>query len=106
MNGSYREVNGVKGSKQYRVTYTGGYTPATMPNGIKDLIYYMSWQEVFNTTLLNTQGSGNTTETIDVDVYKEVTKGGSYYVNGTRDIDTLVDNEKANFRGKLQTYLY
>lgn len=97
---------GVKGPQQYRVTYTGGYASVDMPGNIKDLIYYMAWQEVFNNTMLNTQGSGNTTETIDVDVYKEVTKGGSFYLNGTRDIDILVDNQKANFRGKLHTYLY
>lgn len=97
--------NGFLGRQNYRITYDGGYSSADMPNNIKYMIYLMSMRSIFDTTLLNSQGQGNTTETIDVDVYKEVTKGGNYFVNGLRDIDVLIDNEKANFRGKLKTYL-
>jgi hypothetical protein len=43
------------------------------------------------------------TETIDVDVYKEVIGGNPY--EGTKAIDMLINDEKGYFKSKLKTYL-
>lgn len=90
------------GERQYRVSGTSGYSTATMPRLIKDLVVLYTMREIFKTEFFENKNA-NVTETIDVDVFKEVTKGGSVF-NGLSDLDKLIESEKANVKNRLTTY--
>ncbi len=95
-----------RGKLKYKVTYNSGYSAETMPKQIQYCVYLMTMRLAFQKTLFTDYGSTyGVTETIDVGVYKEVTKGGSAY-KGTVDIDNLINGVKGNIGTKFNTYLY
>lgn len=89
---------------EYQITYNAGYSSETMPAKLKNLVFLYAMREIFKNTLFSTNGNvGNYTETIDVDVYKQVTGGNPY--EGIKVIDNLIAEEKRFFKGRLKTYL-
>lgn len=87
----------------YEVVYTTGYAYASMPEEIKYLVFLYTMMSMFETTNINNEGL-DVTKTIDVDVYKKVTKGNPY--NGFGALKTMIEDRKKNLMqsGNLKVY--
>ena len=109
----YRVYDNIRGKVQlklpyprteFQVVYSAGYSSVDMPERLKKLVFLYIVREIFKNTLFSTDGNvSGKTETIDVDVYKEVIGGNPY--EGTKAIDMLINDEKGYFKSKLKTYL-
>ncbi len=89
---------------EYEITYNAGYSSEDIPDKLKNLVFLYVMREIFKNTLFSTNGNvSNYTETIDVEVYKQVTGGNPY--EGIKVIDNLIAEEKRFFKGRLKTYL-
>jgi len=102
--GKVRILNPLIGKKKYKITYTSGYSLTGMPNIIKDIVTFMTLKYVFKSQLFADQQFGEKETIIDVDVYREITKGGSPYT-GLQELDNVIDELKATYKNKFKTYL-
>ena len=91
------------GNRQYKVRGVYGYTKEELPIQIKELVKLYVFREIFRAEFFENKNA-DTIETIDVNVYKEVTRGGSI-INGLTSIDDLITQEKGNLKNKLKSYL-
>jgi len=102
--GKVELANPISGDRMYRVSYTSGYAKASMPEGIKTLVMLYTLKHAFRFTFLETYGDlGGRTETIDVQVYREVTNGGSPF-NGLTAIEQVISDQKSKVLGSLKTF--
>ena len=91
------------GDRQYRVSGVYGYEKNELPSIIKQLVMLYVFREYFKADFFNNKNS-DVTETIDVDVYREVTRGGSV-INGISGIDNLIEKEKANVKNRFRSFI-
>jgi len=91
--------NGVR----YKVMYNSGYTFATVPYEIKYLVFLYTMLSDFETSVIANEGL-DVTQTIDVDVYKKITKGNPY--NGFGALQEMIQTRKATLvsKGVLKSY--
>lgn len=98
-------ANPVVGEQQYKVTYVSGYAKASMPETIKTLVMMYALRHAFQFTFFDTNGEiGGKTEIIDVDVYREITNGGSPYA-GLKAIDDVIAMQKSKFMRGIKTFV-
>lgn len=91
-------------TREYQVVYDSGYSYIDMPNTIKEVIYLMVMYRIFQFHLFDSNLGSNTTKIVDVDVYKEITKGGDPFT-GFSAMDVAISNAKANVKGSLKTFI-
>lgn len=98
-------VNPQVGNRKYKVDYQSGYAYASMPQTIKDLVLLYTMNFVFENTLFNTSGNiSGKTEIIDVDVYREITNGGSAY-EGTKALRQIIEDKKGRLlKGRVKAF--
>ena len=63
----------------------------------------MTMRRIAQFNMFETGVASNITRIIDVDVYREVTKGGNAF-EGMRAMDQVISDAKGLFRGKLRTF--
>jgi hypothetical protein len=87
-------ANPIIGEQNYKVSYVSGYSKANMPETIKTLVLMYTFKHAFQYTFMNTNGEiGGSEQIIDVDVYKEITRGGSTY-QGMKAMDDVINSQK------------
>jgi len=91
-------------NREYKANIDSGYAVANVPMNIKYLIYLMSMRRAFNAHLFESNVSDSTTRIIDVEVYREITNGGDPF-KGFGSLDMMINEEKANIKGRLRTRL-
>lgn len=91
-------------NREYRANIDSGYAIADVPQEIKYLVYLMSMRGVFNAHLFTGNISDNVTRIVDVEVYRQITKGGDPF-KGFGALDIMINEAKANIKGKLRTRL-
>ena len=97
---------GIKGTKQYQVTYDSGYLFDDVPYNIKYTVFLMTMREIFSNTMFASNGNlDGSTEIIDVDVYREITKGGNPY-NGLQAIDSVIQDSLSLINKKTQIFIF
>ena len=101
--GKVQLPNPIIGERQYRVSGVYGYEKNELPSIIKQLVMLYIFREYFKSEFFNKK-TADVTETIDVDVYREVTRGGSI-LNGMQGINELIEFEKRNLKNRLTTQL-
>jgi len=96
--------NPLMGSRSYRVTYEKGYTTKNMPLNIKEIVIADTFGQMFKSTLFKEGQVDNSEVIIDVEVYREITRGGNAFT-GFQEINGILRDAKAKFKGNLKTYL-
>lgn len=91
-------------NREYKVNFDSGYAVADVPRNIKYLVFLMTMKYVFNTHLFENNISDNTTRIVDVEVYREITKGGNPF-NGFGALNIMINDSKANIKGRLRARL-
>jgi len=98
-------ANPIIGEEVYKVTYVSGYSKANMPEPIKTLVIMYTLRHAFQLTFFETNGEiGGKTEIIDVDVFREITNGGSPY-NGLKAMDDVISLQKSKVLRGLKTFV-
>ncbi len=90
--------------REYQVIYDYGYDLVDVPITIKEIVYLMTMDRVFKLHLFENNLAGDVTRTIDVDVYKEVTKGGDAF-EGFGAMELMIAQATSNFKGTMRTRL-
>ncbi len=88
--------------REYRITFNSGYDYASVPNEIKEIVYLMTMKRIAQFNMFETGVASNVTRIIDVDVYREITKGGDPF-KGMSAMDMVISDAKGLFKGKLRT---
>jgi len=90
--------------REYKIVYDCGYSPDEMPENVKSIIYYMTMDSIFKFHLFDNNIGSNVTKIVDVDVYREVTKGGDPFA-GFGAMTKIINDEKVTLKGALRTFI-
>lgn len=87
----------------YKVEFTSGYDYADMPEHIKYLVFLYAMRSMFEKSNIN-EGGSDVTTTIDVDVYKKVTRSSP--LKGFQALYTMIEDRKKSLMqsGNLKVY--
>ncbi len=88
--------------REYRITFNSGYALASVPSNIKYIVYLMTMKRLFQGHAFDNNVNDNVTTIIDVDVYREITKGGSVF-EGLGALNSIILDEMSTFKGNLRT---
>ena len=91
-------------TREYQIDMDTGYSYQNMPDNVKYLIYLMTINQIFQFHLFENNISGDVTKIVDVDVYKEITKGGNA-LTGSTAMANMISDAKANLKGQLKTMI-
>lgn len=88
--------------REYRATVDKGYALVDVPSNMKWAVYAMTQKRAFQNHLFKNNVSDNVTRIIDIDVYKEITKGGNPF-EGLGAIDVIISDSLSSIKGNMRT---
>jgi len=95
-------INNYIMKRMYRATVDKGYSLVNMPVNIKYAVYVMTMKKIFENHLFDNNISDSVTRIIDVDVYKEISKGGNPF-EGFGALDVIINDALTNIKGGMKT---
>jgi hypothetical protein len=91
-------------NREYKVNVDCGYSLSEVPIEVKYLVYLLTMSRIFNAHLFVNNVSDNVTRIVDVEVYKQITKGGNAF-QGLGAMKVVVDEQFGVVKGKLRSRL-
>lgn len=92
-------------NREYRVTFDSGYLIDDVPINIKYHIYLLVMNKIFHNHLFDNNVSDNVERIVDVEVYREITRGGNL-LDGFSAMDEIIKQSYNGLFGGLKTLRY
>lgn len=93
----------IMGESTYKIDYTSGYSYSEMPHIIKEIVLLITLRYAFEEVLFKEGNIDDSEKIVDVDVYREITRGGSPF-RTFAELDSVINRKKELFQRKLKTY--
>ena len=91
------------GESTYKIDYTSGYSYSEMPHIIKEIVLLMALRYAFEEVLFKEGNIDASEKVVDVDVYREITRGGSPFRTFS-ELDSVLNRKKELFKNRLKTF--